>query len=339
MSTMIEPVSFTLALILALCLCPVARRVGETLGVVDHPSLDELKIHTRPVSLLGGVAVVLATLGALAALPAGYPIVILVAALVALGGGLVDDVRPLSPLPRVLILTVSGGILAVEIRSEPAVALGAIGVIMLVLACANAVNLMDGQDGLAGGLGVLAGLGLAAVSATLGLEDPAYLALALAGALGGFLVWNRPPARIFLGNSGAYAVGVLLAAVAMMITVSSGWRGLLASGMVLGAFVFETCFTVVRRRVSGDALTRGDRAHSYDLLAIRLGSRTRSTLVFWMIGLGTAGLGLAIAGVPLSVGVAIIVLTTVMACLFGRALWKRRSAEPKRVQVDADGSD
>src|SRR6185503_6769588 len=100
---------------------------------------------------------VLAALGSLEAVGAGLPFPIVAAVLIALGGGLVDDIRPLPPMPRVLVLAASGAILAFEIPTSQAVVLGAIGVILLVLACANAVNLLDGQDGLAGGLGMLSG--------------------------------------------------------------------------------------------------------------------------------------------------------------------------------------
>jgi UDP-GlcNAc:undecaprenyl-phosphate/decaprenyl-phosphate GlcNAc-1-phosphate transferase len=315
------------AFVLALGLCAIARRVGIAVGIVDRPSESELKIHTRPVSLLGGVAVVLAVLGALGAFQTMPPPLIVAAVLAALGGGLLDDVHPLPPAPRVLVLASSGVLLALEVH--PAV-VGAIGVILLVLACANAVNLLDGQDGLIGGLGVLAGLGLAAVSATLGVHAATDLSLALAGALAGFLVWNRPPARIFLGNGGAYVVGAALAAVSALIVVSSGWQGLLASGMVLGIFVFETSFTVARRLVARDALTRGDRLHSYDLLAVRMGSRTRSTLVLWAVALAAAGLGAAMAWLPVAAGVLLALIGASAASASGIVLWRgRRENDPR----------
>jgi UDP-GlcNAc:undecaprenyl-phosphate/decaprenyl-phosphate GlcNAc-1-phosphate transferase len=335
---MTELLSFTLAFILAVCLCPAGRRVGVAFGVVDRPSPGDLKIHAQSVSLLGGVAVVLAALGSLEVVRAGLPLSIVAAVFTALGGGLVDDIRPLPPTPRVLVLAASGAILAFEIPTSQAVVLGAIGVILLVLACANAVNLLDGQDGLAGGLGMLSGLGLAAVSATLGADGAVVLPLALAGALGGFLVWNRPTARIFLGNGGAYAVGVMLAATVVLLTISAGWRGLVASGIVLGVFAFEACFTVARRLMSGDSLTRGDRLHSYDLLAMRLRSRTRSTVVFWTIALGTSALGLTIAWVPFTVGVLVAILIAVVASLFGIVLWKGRPTELPQSGPPSGGS-
>jgi UDP-GlcNAc:undecaprenyl-phosphate/decaprenyl-phosphate GlcNAc-1-phosphate transferase len=315
------------ALVLALILCGVARRVGFAIGAVDRPSGSDLKIHARPVSLLGGVAVVLAILGALGSWQRMPPSLVIGAVLVALGGGLVDDVRPLPPAPRLVLLASSGVLLALEVH--PA-AVAAAGVILLVLACANAVNLVDGQDALAGGLGVLASLGLAGVSVALGVDAVTDLSLALVGALAGFLLWNRPPARIFLGNGGAYAVGAILAAASAMIVVASGWQGLLACGMVLGFLVFEACFTVARRLIAGGVLTQGDRLHSYDLLTVRLGSRVRSTFVVWAIASAAAGLGVAMARLPVAAAVLLALIAVLAASVFGLLLWRGRPTSPRQ---------
>ena len=132
--------------------------------------------------------------------------------------------------------------------------------VIATVACCNAVNMMDGQDGLAGGLGAIASLGLAGVVATVGVST--LLPLALAGGLLGFLVWNRPPARVFLGDGGAYAVGVFLAASTAQAT-AEGWHGLLAAGACLGVFAYELVATIVRRLVRSEPAIRGHPIDSY----------------------------------------------------------------------------
>jgi hypothetical protein len=155
----------------------------------------------------------------------------------------------------------------------------------LVVATANAVNILDGQDALAGGLVSVAALALAT---TLSTNRPAsWLGLAVAGATLGFLVWNRPPARMFLGNGGAYALGTLLAVVTASLLAARGWEGAVVAGACLSVFSFEVASTMLRRWRLGRSLTGGDRSHSYDVLARRLGSRTASTLVF--VGIGRPG--------------------------------------------------
>jgi UDP-GlcNAc:undecaprenyl-phosphate GlcNAc-1-phosphate transferase len=211
---------------------------------------------------------------------------------VALGAGVADDVHPLPPWVRVQFQIAAGLLLgAGGFRFGPEGVVGVIGIVLLVLACTNAVNLLDGQDGLVGGLGAIAALGLG----WLAEGDARALGLAVAGALTGFVVWNRPPARIFLGNGGAYALGVLLAVLVAAVTMSDGVRGVLGAGLCLGVFASELVTTVVRRLASGASLAEGDRRHSYDLLSARLGSRTGSTVAFWMVGALCAGVALMIA--------------------------------------------
>jgi UDP-GlcNAc:undecaprenyl-phosphate GlcNAc-1-phosphate transferase len=256
--------------VVAAALAPLLGRLGSTVGLVDR-GVDELKIHRAPVPVLGGVAVVVAAaIGMLAGgRPASWGLVGAVA--VALLAGLVDDARPLPAWVRVLLLLLAGGALATSFDGPPA----AIGILLLVLACANAVNIVDGQDGLAGGLATIAALALAAIGAIRGDETAVAVGLAGAGAMVGFLPWNWPRARLFLGNGGAYAVGVVLAFLAARAVAVGGWRGLLAAGTCLGVFAFEVAFTVARRATAGGAITAGDRLHSYDLLSGSSGPHRR----------------------------------------------------------------
>ena len=131
---------------------------------------------------------------------------------------MVDDARPLPPWVR-LVVQVGGrercwlrgaSGWSRSARSAPP------GLVLATVACCNAVNMVDGQDGLAAGLGAIAALGLAAVLDREASRPPSPWRWR--GRWLGFLVWNRPTARIFLGDGGAYAVGVLLAASAAQAT-------------------------------------------------------------------------------------------------------------------------
>lgn len=287
---------FLVALGAGLVLTPAARRLGLATGAVDRGG-DRLKIHSKPVPVLGGLAVVASTLGALWGLGPRPAVAVVGAVVLALGTGLMDDIRSLSPRTRVLLEAAAGVILvAGGLRLEPLGPFGGAGVVLIVLACTNAVNLLDGQDGLAGGLAAIAALGLAALA---GPGGAAGLGLALAGGLAGFLVWNRPPARIFLGDGGAYAVGIILAILAARATATGGWHGLLAAGVSLGVFAFELALTIIRRVCSRDPLSGGDRLHSYDVLARRTRNRPVVTLAFWALGGLCAGLALVMRSLPL----------------------------------------
>lgn len=312
--------AFVLAAAAAIALMPALAGAGTAVGLVDRPG-GPLRIHSRPVPLLGGVGVAAATLGAVAVVQRGISVAVAAAVGVAMVTGLLDDARTLPPWGRVALVAGAGVVLAVGLPGLPPVAV--VGVVALVVACANAVNLVDGQDGLAGGLTVLAAVGMAVVSGWGRSPEGVTLALALAGAAAGFLLWNRPPARIFLGNGGAYAVGTMLATLTVAVTAAVGWRGLLAAGACLGVFAFELVFTVARRFRARTPITAGDRLHSYDVVTVVVGGRTRSTAVFWGLGVVAAGVGIVLGAAPPAAAVAVAAVGLAGSVGLGVVLWSR----------------
>jgi UDP-N-acetylmuramyl pentapeptide phosphotransferase/UDP-N-acetylglucosamine-1-phosphate transferase len=293
-------VAFVMAAAASLLLSPALARLGRTIDLVDHPSGDDLKIHRTPTPLTGGFAVVASV--AIAVWAGGWSEIGAVTAAVglALVIGAVDDAWPLPPVVRIVGLAGCGGLLvAGGIHVVPLGPLAAAGTVALALACPISVNLVDGQDGLAAGLGAVAALGLAAVMAVVGgPTDAVALGLALGGGLVGFLAWNRPPARLFLGDGGAYAVGMLLAVLAA--TASRTDVGFAAAAACLSVFAVELLLTILRRAIDRQPMTGGDRSHTYDVLAVRLGGRGASTVVLCLAGAVAAALAVAIAVVPAS---------------------------------------
>ena len=296
-----------IAALASMVLTPLAIVAARHLGLVDRPG--SLKLHAEPVPI-GGVGVAVAAgLGVLVSRPSGW-IWILMAIAMATATGLLDDVRPLPPLTRVVLQAAAGGaLLAGGAEMQPLGGLGGAGLVIVTVAAVNAVNMLDGQDGLAPGLVAIAGIGLS----LLGPGGAAAAApLAAAGAALGFLPWNHAPARVFLGDAGAYALGVLLAE-GVAEASSSGWPGLLAAGACLGVFAYELLSTVARRVVHRSSALAGDRDHAYDRLAARLGSRTASTYVMWAVGGGTVLIAWAVAELPPMTGALVIVGATAIA--------------------------
>jgi UDP-GlcNAc:undecaprenyl-phosphate GlcNAc-1-phosphate transferase len=261
--------------------------------------------------------VALTALGTALAWGTGIRPALLVAVLLSLAIGTVDDLFPLSPLVRVTGLLAVGGVLAAAgVDVAPLAAFAGPATVVLVVASANAVNLLDGQDGLAGGLATIAALGLAAI---LWGGGAATAAFASAGALAGFVFWNRPRARIFLGNGGSYAVGTMLAAFAAL-AASKGWPGLFGAALCLMPFAFELGFTVLRRLITRHPLVSGDRLHGYDLLSTRLG-RWRTTLLLWAGGVVTAGLGWAVSRSSSPVAGSTVAAVVCLVVVGGVRLW------------------
>ena len=318
---------FIVALCIAAALVPVASAFARRAGLVDVPG--DLKVHSGAIPLTGGLAAMTAAIVAVWVTADGMRLSLLAAPVLLLVVGTVDDARPMSAKVRLGFQLLAGAILATALPLDGDPVLFVL-TIVVVAASANAVNLIDGQDGLAGGLGGCAAMGLALVlgpSTELGTFE-----LALAGGLAGFLVWNRPPAKIFLGNGGAYALGTLLAAGGMTAIARGGWTGLLAALVCLSLFVFELLFTVARRLRSGEGLTAGDRYHSYDLMALKH-PRPVVTLVFWGIAAVAAAAGWMVVRLPLGPGVATIAAASALAAVIAYRLWTNfTSIEEQRLK-------
>lgn len=311
-----------IAIAISALLAPVARSAGSRVGLVDQPAgSGMLKIHARAIPVVGGIVTVAAVFLSLFA--SGEPAAagVLAGTCVAMVAGLVDDLRSLTVWPRLVLLAAAGAVVSIPLLSAWEL-LPSLGIVILTMCAANGVNILDGQDALAGGLVVSAALGLSL--ALPGDEaQTRLLGLAIAGAALGFLIWNRPPARLFLGNNGAYALGTLLAVLCAVLIESRGWQGLLAGGACLGVFAFEVVTTLVRRWRVRRSLTGGDRSHSYDVLALRLGSREKATLVFLLIGVAVSVGGLLIAYAPPTLAVALFLIGIGLSMAAARYLWSR----------------
>jgi UDP-GlcNAc:undecaprenyl-phosphate GlcNAc-1-phosphate transferase len=242
--------------VVALLLTPVAARVATRLGIVDEPG--PLKVHSKTVPYLGGVAVLIALVGPVLGIRPSLMVPLALAGAL----GLVDDAAGLPPSIRIAAEIGIGVSAAIAVGHHDAgrIALGVVAVLVLV----NAVNLLDGLDGLAAGVTIAAATGFFVVLSGAG----ATLALALAGAVAGFLVWNAPPARVYLGDSGSYLIGT---ALAMLFLVAAQHPAAKVSGacLFLAVPVADTTIAIVRRLRAGRPLLTGDRGHVYDQLVDR----------------------------------------------------------------------
>lgn len=281
----------------ALVLTPAARRLALRFAIVDRPG--DLKTQRVPVAYLGGVAVFLAALiGPLLAERAW----VLIPAGLALGLGLVDDLRPLPVAPRIAAELVIAGVAAAGTEGP---VLARVATALLVLGLLNAVNLLDGQDGLAAGVGAVIALGFAV------LGGPARpIGLALAGALAGFLVFNRPPARIYLGDAGAYFLGTTIALLpGLTAHASTTWSTWWAVPLLVGVPVADTAVAIVRRARARRPLLAGDRSHLYDQLVDRGMTVGGSTLTGVGAQVVLTGLGLAAAAAVPAAALGITLVT------------------------------
>jgi UDP-GlcNAc:undecaprenyl-phosphate GlcNAc-1-phosphate transferase len=242
--------------------------VAGSLGLVDRPD-QELKDHKKETPIVGGIAVFLAL--HISLVVAGvFDVWLLALSFGLLLVGLYDDLRTLSPLFRLAAGAGAGVLLVFSIGAEDDL-LAAGFVVVVLLVAINAVNLLDGADGVAGSAALVATVGLVFLNLNRGTE--AFPSLILAAALAGFLIFNWPPARAFLGDGGAYVVAAALTYFVLTSTsapVDSGGDWLpevLVAVAFFGVFLVDLVVTLLRRIIARQPMFGGDRSHVYDQLA------------------------------------------------------------------------
>jgi UDP-N-acetylmuramyl pentapeptide phosphotransferase/UDP-N-acetylglucosamine-1-phosphate transferase len=239
--------------------------------LLDHP--NERSLHARAVPRIGGLGLVPGALVAMAWVGADARVMIGAALLAAVS--VVDDWRSLPAGGRLVAhLAVAGGFVAALGVAPLALALV---VAVAVAWLANLYNFMDGSDGLAGTMAVI-GFGAFAISASqAGDATLAATSLAIVGAAVGFLAFNRPPARLFLGDAGSVPLGFLAGALGVL-----GWqRGvwpLWFAPAVFAPFTVDATVTLVRRALRRERVWQAHREHWYQRL-VRMGWSHRRTLV------------------------------------------------------------
>jgi UDP-GlcNAc:undecaprenyl-phosphate GlcNAc-1-phosphate transferase len=289
-----------LSLSASLFVTPVVRRLAQRFGWLDVPA-DGRRVHAVAVPRLGGVAVFASVMLALAVLPLldnlvtrslvgqwhGLIAVLASSTLVFLFGVYDDLVGANAKLKFVaqgvaacLLYYLGGRVDALTIPFVGSFELPPVlgfGVTLLwVVGISNAFNLIDGLDGLATGASLFAALVMLGVSLVNGRVLVTVIAIALVGALIGFLRYNFNPASIFLGDSGALFIGFLLAALSLTGTQKAST--VVAVAIPLMAFalpVIDTGFAVARRFISGKPLFEGDREHIHHKLLERGWSQRR----------------------------------------------------------------
>ncbi len=291
-----------IALVVSLAATPIARRLAFKFNILDVPD-ESVKTHKTPTAYLGGVAVLVGLLAGgifggfalYSELESAEQIRMLVGvmagAIFACGIGLIDDLKDLRPLHKLLgqavctlflygagIRPVLGDHLAlIGIELSPWVdgVLSFVLILFFVLGSTNSLNLLDGLDGLCAGVTAIITTGFLALSITLatwgntrGDAVTIVVSLSLVGAVLGFLVFNRHPAKIFLGDAGSVMLGFVIAAMMMLFSVSNP-RWMLASIMIFGLPILDTGTALIRRFLNGRPLFVSDRGHIYDQMIDR----------------------------------------------------------------------
>jgi len=279
-----------LSFLLALGLTPLVRSTAIRFGIVDAPD-GHRKLHGRTVPLCGGVAVFLAMLisvGIGVTFNVGWSelltndprflVAVSAASLLIVLIGLIDDKFELRGRQKLLgqIAVVFGLVIFGDLAIERITFFGLdidLGVLAVpftmfwLLGAINALNLIDGVDGLATTVGVILSVALAVMANMMNHPMDAVCALAMAGSLAGFLVYNLPPARIFLGDAGSMLIGLVLGVMAIRTSLKGpATVALAAPTAIWGILIFDVGMAILRRKLTGRSLYTTDRGHLHHVL-------------------------------------------------------------------------
>jgi len=319
--------AFLTALVLSILLGAVMRWLSASIGAVVPPRPD--RWHSQPTPTMGGVAIAGATIVAfgiglvrLGVIDFGEPWgPVLLSALAMCCVGIMDDRLQLSPLAKLVASLAIGAFLVFLLaglapQGSMPFADTLVATVWFAGLC-HAINLLDNMDGLAAGVAFIAALFLAILlAASLG-SGLVLLLVVLAGALAGFLFWNRPPARLFMGDSGSLFIGALLGAASLVPVIRTQIAFVSPAVLVVLILIvplFDTSFVLVLRRLAGRKASKGGTDHVSHRLA-SLGFSERSAVrILYLFGLA-GGFAAWVIGTPR--GVEPMALVAVFAVLLG----------------------
>jgi UDP-GlcNAc:undecaprenyl-phosphate GlcNAc-1-phosphate transferase len=290
------------------------RALAIRLGAMDAPNLAR-KTQAEPVPYLGGVAIALGisiiTMGAVFVGAENFAgenndqlkdlaLTVLLPALVLGAMGLFDDLRSLAPWPRLIAQTVIGSVIAFVIVNNGTIGtpfgggdlaadagngswLNTLVTIVWIVGISNSINFFDNLDGAASGAIAIAALGVFFIAFDRGQELVSALSIVTAGATIGFLMWNKSPAKIYMGDAGALFLGVIISVATIRLNpgITPIWQSLAIPVMLLAVPLLDTCVAVFSRLARGLSPLTGGKDHlSHRLVRAGL-SRRLAAVTLW----------------------------------------------------------
>lgn len=303
-------ITFVIAFLVALAVTPLSIRIANRFGIIDKPR-DDRRIHDRPIPRFGGLGIFTGAMIGLATIAGAHPLIIKAM----LGGalmyllGVIDDVRNLRPVIkfagqwaiatlmyvmgiRITFISNMFGIFGdAQIKLVLSSGLAYLLTIIWLVGITNAVNLMDGMDGLAAGSTAIMAMSMAYVAyihgTRLGSMTVCFGLMAVAGACFGFLPYNFSPAKTFMGDGGALFLGYI---IAVMSVISPLKRATMVSAVIpiltLAVPIFDTIYAMLRRIAKRESIMKADKGHlHHHLLASGYGQRRSVLIMYGIVGI------------------------------------------------------
>lgn len=319
--------TFIIALALSFFLTPFMRRIALRKGIVDRPG--GRKVHKKPIPYLGGVAIYLAFISALffascleKLLRSEYLVGLFLGGTLIVIIGLFDDIKGVRPSFKFLGQILAASILfkygfRIEYILNPfaggiihfPLALSFLITLLWIVALTNAINLIDGLDGLAAGLVIIASSVLFIVSLQRSNLLAIFICVAIMGSSLGFLRYNFHPARIFMGDTGSMLLGFLLAALGT-IGVSKGMTAvtLMVPLVALGIPTYDTLLAIFRRLLKRKSIFIADKKHLHHRLLDMGLSHSEAVLLVYFVSIYLGIMGYLFTLIPLRYAFILLIL-------------------------------
>jgi UDP-GlcNAc:undecaprenyl-phosphate GlcNAc-1-phosphate transferase len=301
--------------LISIVLTPLIKKLAIRFKAIDIPK-DERRVHKKPIPLLGGIAIYISfiiTLLLKEGMVKNTELGIIIGATIIVIGGVLDDIKELKPSTKLIfqiaaaiVLIISG--VKINMLTNPFDAMDGMADIswlripftmFWVVGITNALNLIDGLDGLAAGVALISTATIFVIALIHGRSEAAILTAILGGAIMGFLPYNFNPASIFMGDTGAQLLGFLLAAISMEGTIKSATAFAISVPILaLGLPIYDTLFAMIRRKVNGKPISQGDRGHLHHRL-LDIGFTQRQVVVIMYFISAILG-GIAIIAMQIS---------------------------------------
>ncbi|MDY2779914.1 MAG: MraY family glycosyltransferase [Bulleidia sp.] len=318
---------FVLPFVISLCLVPVCKKIGFALGIY---ALENARtVHHGKIVRMGGVAIYIAFLVSLALLWKADDSLngILIGSSVVFIGALLDDIYDLPPKVK-LLFQVSGTIIAMAVGNiyltdfhilsfdiSNSIITKIISFFWIV-GITNAINLIDGLDGLSSGITSIVTLTIGLLGFFMGRRDICILALCLSGSILGFLPYNFHPASIFVGDCGAQFMGFTVACMSLLGFKTTALITLGLPILVLFIPISDTLIAIIRRKLKGQRIMEADKGHLHHILMIKLKlGHKRTVVILYIVCLLFALSAILTYFDPLA-GIKVILVLLLLADLF-----------------------
>ncbi len=315
---------FCVSFLISTMLTPILRLVAIKKSIMDAP-VGFAKKHKKPTPYLGGLAITFGTLVPLLIfygknnLLDKYILGMIICGFTITAVGVFDDLYDLKPSSKLffqLIISIATFYCGYRLQIVPVIFISFVLTVSYILGSCNAINLIDGLDGLATGVSTIASLFFFLIGYKLNNYLIATLALAMMGSSMGFLIYNFNPASIFMGDAGSLFIGYCLAI--MMILISSkpyDIRLFLIPIFICGLPIADNVLTLIRRYVNNRPLFPADRSHFYDQLVDRGFSIKKTVFICYLASFIFGLIALSFLFLPTYI-VLIISAITVLLILF-----------------------